>query len=483
MNPSDVPQSKPSGVNPLADLDRLFERQRAAFRRHANPSAAERKAHLDALCRLLVDHADAIAAAIDADFGHRSAHETKMLEIFPSLLEAKHARAHVESWMWPERKPTAFWFLPGRSQIVKQPLGVVGIIVPWNYPLFLSAGPLVSALAAGNRVMVKVSEFTPRFGELFARLIGSFFAEDHVAVVNGGVDVAQAFAARPFDHLLFTGSTSVGHQIMRAAAEHLTPVTLELGGKSPAIVAPGFPVDVAARRIIWGKCLNAGQTCIAPDYVLLPERPENSVQTFVEAARDEVQRLYPEGAGSADYSAVVNARHYRRLREYLEDAVAKGARAVALAGGESESTRKLPPTIVTGVTAAMRVTQDEIFGPLLPIQTYRDLDEALGYVADRPRPLAMYYFDEDQARIRRVLDESISGNVTVNDTILHIAQTDLPFGGVGASGMGHYHGADGFNTFSKRKGVFMQSRFNGSWLLKPPFGKRVERMLRLMLRN
>ena len=463
----------------VSDLDRIFQLQRDAFRRQPNPPAGERRAHLDAMCRLLLDNSDALAAAIDADFGHRSVHETKILEIFPALQAAKHARAHVAKWMRPERKSVSVWFLPGRARVVKQPLGVVGIIVPWNYPLYLAVGPLISALAAGNRVMVKMSEFTPSLADLFAHLIGFYFAPDHVAVVNGGVELAQAFAAKPFDHLLFTGSTSVGHQIMRAAAENLTPVTLELGGKSPAIIAPEFPVDVAARRIIWGKCLNAGQTCIAPDYVLLPEA---EVQGFIDSARDEVRRFYPEGAASADYSAIINAHHYGRLLGYLEDARAKGAQVVALADGGSQSTRKLPPTIVTEVNDDMRVMQDEIFGPLLPIVPYRNLDEALGYVADHPRPLAMYYFDYDRARIERVLHDSVAGGVTVNDTMLHIAQDELPFGGVGASGMGQYHGEEGFNIFSKRKGVFLQSRLNGLWLFKPPFGKLVEKLFKLMLR-
>src|SRR5262245_50541872 len=330
----------------IADLDHVFQLQRQAARRQPHPPADERRTHLDAVCRLLLDNGDAIAAAIDADFGHRSIHETKILEIFPALQSAKHARAHVTKWMRPERKSVSVWFMPGRARVVKQPLGVVGIIVPWNYPLYLAVGPLVSALAAGNRVMVKMSEFTPRFSELFAQLIGSCFASDHVAVVNGDVEVAQAFAAKPFDHLLFTGSTSVGHQIMRTVAENLTPVTLELGGKSPVIIAPEFPVDVAARRIIWGKCLNAGQTCIAPDYLLLPEA---EVQRFIDAARHEVRRFYPESVTSADYSAIINPRHFGRLLEYLEDARAKGAQVVPLADGESPSTRKLPPTIVTGV--------------------------------------------------------------------------------------------------------------------------------------
>jgi coniferyl-aldehyde dehydrogenase len=457
----------------------IFERQRAAFRRHPNPPASERRAHLDAVARLLLDHADALAAALSADFGHRSAHETKILEIFPSLLAARHASEHVATWMRPERKSVSFWFQPGRAQVIKQPLGVAGIIVPWNYPIFLAAGPLVSALAAGNRVMVKMSELAPRLGELFATLVAASFPEDHVAVVNGGVDVAQEFSATPFDHLLFTGSTAVGHHIMRAASQHLTPVTLELGGKSPAIIAPGFPVDVAARRIIWGKSLNAGQTCIAPDYVMLPA---HEVDPFVAAARDEVRRLYPDGVASADYSAIVNTKHYDRLKSTLDDAIAKGAKAIALADDGSEAARKMAPTVVTSVRDDMRIMQEEIFGPLLPLEPYRTLDEALERVADRPRPLALYYFDRDEARIARVVNESISGNVTVNDTMLHIAQEELPFGGVGASGMGHYHGEEGFNTFSKRKGVFSQSRFNATWLLKPPFGARVDKMLRVLLK-
>jgi coniferyl-aldehyde dehydrogenase len=466
----------------VADLDTIeaiFQLQRHAFRQQPNPPADARRAGLDRVCRLLREHSDAIAAAIDADFGHRSVHETRILEIFPALQAAKHAGARVEKWMRPEHAAVSAWFKPGRARVVKQPLGVVGIIVPWNYPLYLAVGPLVSALAAGNRVMLKMSEFTPRFGALFAQLIGAYFASDLVAAVNGGVEVAQAFAAKPFDHLLFTGSTSVGRQVMRAAAENLTPVTLELGGKSPAVIAPDFPVDIAARRIIWGKCLNAGQTCIAPDYVLLPEA---EVQSFIESARDEVRRLYPKNIASADYSAVVNEHHYSRLLGYLEDARIKGAQVVDLGDGGSQATRKLPPTIVTWVNDDMRLMRDEIFGPLLPLVPYRNLDEALSYVADRPRPLAMYYFDDDRARTERVLHESMAGGVTINDTILHIAQDELPFGGVGASGMGQYHGREGFNTFSKRKGVFMQSRLNGLWLFKPPYGRLVEKLFKLMLR-
>jgi coniferyl-aldehyde dehydrogenase len=469
----------PEATPELAELHAIFESQRAAFQRQPNPPAGERKAHLALLCRLLLENADAFVRAISADFGHRSPHETKILEIFTSLQAAKHARAHVARWMRPERKPVSLWFQAGRARLVKQPLGVVGVIAPWNYPLYLTMGPLVSALAAGNRVMIKPSELTPRFGELLAQLIARSFERDHVAVVNGGVEVARAFAGEPFDHLLFTGSTAVGRQIMHAAAENLTPVTLELGGKSPVIVAPAFPIEVAARHILRGKCLNGGQTCVAPDYVLLPA---DAIAAFIEAARAEVRRLYPDGVGSDDYTAIINARHYQRLRDYLPDASAKGAQIIELAAGTDDSARKLAPTLVVGVNDTMRLMQEEIFGPILPVMTYQTLDDALRYVSDRPRPLALYYFDRDRARIDRVLAESIAGGMSVNDTIFHVAQDELPFGGVGPSGMGHYHGEEGFNTFSNRKGVFLQSRLNSTGLLMPPFGKRIERVLRLLLR-
>jgi acyl-CoA reductase-like NAD-dependent aldehyde dehydrogenase len=381
--------------------------------------------------------------------------------------------------MRPERKPVSMWFQFGRARVVRQPLGVVGIMVPWNFPLLLAVGPLVAALAAGNRVMLKISEFSTTFGQLFAKLVAGRFAEDHVTVVNGGIDVGQAFAAQPFDHLLFTGNTSVGREVMLAAAVHLTPVTLELGGKSPAIISPGFSVDAAARRIIWGKCLNAGQSCIAPDYVLLPAGQE---QTFIAAAQEEVRRFYPAGAASHDYSAIVNGRHYQRLMNTLADAIAKGASPIPLSDGQSESARRFPPIVLLHVTDDMLVMQDEIFGPLLPLIPYTHFDDALALVTERPRPLALYFFDRDRRRIERVLESTIAGGVTVNDTMLHFAQENLPFGGIGPSGIGHYHGEDGFLTFSKRKGVFLQSRCNAVGLLKPPYGSCAERVIKLMLR-
>jgi aldehyde dehydrogenase (NAD+)/coniferyl-aldehyde dehydrogenase len=356
----------------------------------------------------------------------------------------------------------------------------VGIIVPWNYPVYLAAGPLVAALAAGNRVMLKLSEFTPRTAALFDELVQKYFGSDEVVVVTGDATQAADFSRLPFDHLLFTGSTAVGRHVMHAAAENLTPVTLELGGKSPAIVGGDANLAHAAERIVAGKMFNAGQTCIAPDYALVPER---SVKAFVTEAKAVVARLYPDLASTADYSTIINDRHFARLAGYAEDAKTLGAEVIPLSDADPEpQTRRMPPVAVLRVTDSMRVMQDEIFGPLLPIVPYRAIDDAIRYIAERPRPLALYYFGRDNGDIERVLRETHSGGVTLNDVILHIAQDDLPFGGVGPSGMGHYHGRDGFLAFSKAKGVFRQARLNGMGLFNPPYGQRFSRLIRLLLR-
>jgi coniferyl-aldehyde dehydrogenase len=462
------------------DTEALFRQQRDAFAADPYPAAAARIARLDRLEALVKDHAAEWAEAISRDFGGRSRHETQLLEIFPSLEAIRHARRHVRRWMKPRRRATSLWFLPGRSSVVPQPLGVAGIVVPWNYPLYLAIGPLVPALAAGNRALVKMSESTPATGELLARLVERHFPGGEVRVVNGGPEVAQAFCRLPFDHLLFTGSTTVGHHVMRAAADNLTPVTLELGGKSPAIVGRGFPVAEAAGRIAYGKCLNAGQTCIAPDYALVPEE---RVDAFVEAARAAIAAHYPTLAANPDFTAIVDARHRDRLARLLEDAVGKGARAIEVnpAGEDVAAAGKRAPTLLTGVDDSMAVMREEIFGPLLPIVAYRDLDEAIAFVNARPRPLALYVFEHDGDAVRRVIERTVSGGVTVNETILHIAQDDLPFGGVGASGMGRYHGREGFETFSQMKAVFRQPRLNGLKLFRPPYGARFERLVRLLL--
>jgi len=468
---------------PSADatgFKRIFGRMHAATRRNPVVERSRRQLQLDALMALVHDNADGFVMAISADFGHRSPHETRLLELFPSLEAVRHTLAHFGAWMKPQKKSASVWFRPGRARIIMQPLGVVGIIVPWNYPLFLAISPLAAALAAGNRVMIKMSEFTPRTGELLAELVTRYFAADDVTVVLGDASVGADFARLSFDHLLFTGSTRVGHDIMRMAADNLTPVTLELGGKSPAIVGPDYPLAKAAERIMVGKLMNAGQTCIAPDYVLVPAGRE---QAFVDAARVVVARCFPAMATTPDYTSIINDRHYQRLQGYVGDALERGARIEPLSPASADDTRRrLPPLALLNVNDDMRVMQDEIFGPLLPILPYADLDAAISYVNQHPRPLALYCFENDSGRRDRVLNETVAGGVTVNDTILHIAQEDLPFGGVGPSGMGHYHGIEGFRTFSKQKGIFYQSGLNGMSLFNPPYGALFERLTKFLIR-
>lgn len=444
------------------------------------PEWSRRAAWLQALRSLLRDNEQAICGAITQDFGCRPAEETRLLEMFPSLGGIDHALRHGRRWMRPQRGFAGFWFLPARTERVAQPLGVVGIIVPWNYPLYLAVGPLVDALAAGNRVLVKMSEYTPRFSALFAQLIEKYFPDGEVRVVNGDAGVAQAFSALPFDHLLFTGSTAVGRHVMRAAAENLTPVTLELGGKSPAIIGPGARFGKAVERIIYGKCVNAGQTCIAPDYVLLPRE---RVRDFIDAARKAFVRMYPDFIRSGHYASVITPRQHQRLRNLRDNALAQGASAHALVPERDDDARFMPPTLLTGVDADSDVMREEIFGPLLPLVPYDDIAGALDFIAARPHPLALYLFETDKALVRRILRQSTAGGVTVNDTLYHIAQHHLPFGGVGHSGMGAYHGEDGFRTFSKMKPIFRQARFNATGLLNPPYGTRFRRMLKLLLRR
>jgi len=464
-----------------AALHDAFAAARRAYEASRMPSPAERRQSLTRLEQLLVNHREAIEVAISSDFGNRSRHETQLLEIFPALGTVRDARRHVARWMKPARAWASLWFLPARTEIRPQPLGVVGIIVPWNYPVLLAVAPLAAALAAGNRVLVKMSELTPQTSALFARLVSEHFPSDQVTVVTGGADVAKEFSRLPFDHLLFTGSTAVGRQVMHAAAEHLTPVTLELGGKSPAIIGPECRIDEAADKILFGKCLNAGQTCIAPDYVLLPRAQE---QAFGVAAQRAVARLYPTLAGNRDYTSIINERHLARLRGYMQDAAARGASLLPLsAAGESlEGSGKIAPTLVANVNDSMRLMQEEIFGPLLPLVPYDSLDEAIRYVNARPRPLALYYFGNFDDHIQRVLNETVAGGVSINETLMHISQESLPFGGVGPSGMGAYHGRFGFETFSKMKPVFHQSSLNGLHLFKPPFGKRFESLISFLLR-
>jgi coniferyl-aldehyde dehydrogenase len=471
MNASDTP----------TELHAAFERQRAAFAAAPFPDARERAERLRLLARLVSDNEKAICEAIDRDFGGRPAIETELAEIWPSLEELKSAARHVKRWMAPQRAGVSKWFLPARGTVIPQPLGVIGIIVPWNYPLFLAAGPMAAAIAAGNRVMVKMSEFTPAFSALFQSMCAQVFRDDVVRIVTGGAEVAAQFSALPFDHLLFTGSTLVGRKVMGAAAANLTPVTLELGGKSPTVIAPDYPLAHAVERILAGKLLNAGQTCIAPDYVLLPRA---ALEEFVATARAAAQRLYPGKLGDGNYCSVVNDRQYRRLTGYLDELGGRGTRVEPLFDGPArdETRHRLAPALVIDPPLDSAIMRDEIFGPPLPLIAYDNIDEAIGFINARARPLALYWFDRDATRVERVLRQTHAGGVCINDTILHVAQHTLPFGGIGPSGMGHYHGRWGFETFSKLKPVFRQARFNGLKLFLPPYSPLMRRLLAVMKR-
>jgi len=453
---------------------------KAAHRKQGAPSYDKRIEHLDALRRALVTNKEAIAKAISADFGGRSRVESLVAEVFVTVAGIDYVKERLHEWMEVEPREVAWTFLPGRAEVQNQPVGVVGIIAPWNYPVQLVFAPLVAVLAAGNRAMIKPSELVPETSELIAKIVESTFSADHVTVHLGGVDVSEAFSKLPLDHLVFTGSTRVGKAVMKAAAENLVPVTLELGGKSPAIVGRDFSIATAAERIMNGKLFNAGQTCIAPDYALVPRK---DVDAFVNECKAAVGKLYPTLVGNADYTSIVNDRQRERLRGYLTDAKENGAKLVPLNPGKEsfDKTGKLEPTIVLDAKETMSVLGEEIFGPILPVVPYDTLDEAIAYVNDHPRPLALYVFENDDEAVEKVLAETTSGGVTVNDTMLHIAQDDLPFGGVGPSGMGHYHGKEGFDTFTKKKPVFYQSRLNATDIVRPPYGKAVDYFLKLMI--
>src|SRR5690606_31972622 len=409
------------------------------------PTRADR---LRRLLRLILDNEAEIENAIDDDFGGRPAMETQIAEIFPSVTAIRGALRSGRRWMRPRRAAVTKWFLPARARIVPRPLGVVGIVAPWNYPLYLVVGPLVDALAAGNRAMVKPSEHTPRFSALLAGLVAERFAADELAVVTGGPETGAAFTALPFDHLVFTGSTAVGRKVMRAASEHLTPLTLELGGKSPAVLAPGYPIERAVPRIVHGKLLNAGQTCIAPDYVFVPR---DRVAAFVEAARTRVRTMHPNGLDDRDYCSIVDERQYARLQALLDEARHAGVRRVDLFEGAAhdDAAHRLAPVLLVDPPPSLAVMREEIFGPILPVLTYDRLDDAVASIEPVPRPLALYWFDDDARRAARAIERTHVGGACINDTLMHGAQEGLPFGGVGASGMGHYHGRWGFDAFSK----------------------------------
>jgi coniferyl-aldehyde dehydrogenase len=463
-----------------ADLDRLFALQRAAFARERYPDLRMRLDRLSRLKALVKENEARFAAAVDNDFGDRSEHETRLAELYIVAAEITDAQASLARWMRNERVVTPLHLQPGRARIERQPLGVAGIISPWNYPVQLALAPALGALAAGNLVLLKPSELTPATSALLQELVAAHFGEDEFAVVLGDAEVGRAFTHLPFDHLFFTGSTAVGRQVARAAAENLTPVTLELGGKSPALFAPDADLALCAPRLMAGKLLNAGQTCIAPDYALVPA---GRVDDFVSAVRAATARLYPSYAANPDYTAIINDRHFQRLTALIDDARAKGATIIPLASaGETPApgSRRLPPTLIVGVDDTMDVMREEIFGPLLPVESFASIDDAVAKINVRPHPLAFYYFGRDRTQCGSVLRQTLAGGVTVNDTLWHFVHKNLPFGGVGASGNGAYHGEASFLTFTHRKPVFVQPRFAAAKLLYPPYGKLFENVLGLL---
>ncbi|HEX5959734.1 MAG TPA: coniferyl aldehyde dehydrogenase [Rhodanobacteraceae bacterium] len=465
---------------PTTSLHDLLERQRAAWRART-PDRAQR---MDDLARLRVAfkaRLEDFARAANDDFGRRPRVETLLADGMPVLNEIDHVRRHVRRWMRPQRVAADLSFLPARCQIIQKPLGVVGIISPSNYPVNLALVPLVDALAAGNHAMLKPSEHTPRTSALLAELLAGVFPAERVAVVHGGPDVAAAFAALPFDHLLFTGSTAIGAKVLVAAAPNLTPVTLELGGKSPALVAPGCVTARNVDRIAAGKFLNAGQTCVAPDYVLVHEAERDAMVALLRAY---VARHYPAFRDPPDFASIVSDAQHARLRAWLDEARVAGATVMPLAEGGVDAAvrRMLAPSVVLDAPESATLMREEIFGPVLPIVTYREFDAAIDYVNDRPRPLALYVFDDDSARVRRVLDTCIAGTAAVNDCVFQFAQSRLPIGGVGPSGMGAYHGHAGFLAFCKQMPVFRQARWSAAGWLRPPYGARAERLLRFLLR-
>ncbi len=455
--------------------DRLVA-QKAAFLAKPMPDAQHRIESLNKLKRIIINNSDAIIHSISTDFSNRSESETLLAEIFPLLEAIEYSKSRIKKWMKTQKRKVPMTVMPAKVSVMYQPLGVVGIVVPWNFPLFLGLSPLVSALAAGNRAMIKMSEFAPRTAELVKQIIGAEFSPDEVAVFTGEVDVSTEFTKLPFDHLVFTGATPVGKIVMRAAAEHLTPVTLELGGKSPTIIHESFPIDEAAERIAFGKGMNAGQICVSPDYILCP-RPK--VNAFAQAFVKAMSRNYPSLRSNEDYTAIINDRQLKRLQSYLQDAEEKGAQIITVnpSGETFENTRKFPMTLVLDTTEDMLIEQEEIFGPILPIKAYDSMDEAIQYVNQGPRPLALYYFDWDKQRAEDVLARTHSGGACINDTLSHVTADDAPFGGIGPSGMGHYHGKEGFINFSKAKTVVRKGRINTTRFVAPPWNKPAYNLL------
>jgi coniferyl-aldehyde dehydrogenase len=484
-----APSTAVSASDAETQMQSVLEAQRNDFIAEGGVSASTRKDRLERGIAALLKHQDAIIEALNSDFSCRSREVTMLTDVAPSIGPMRHAIKHLDKWMRREKRPTMFPLnlLGGRSTVEYQPLGVIGIISPWNFPVNLTFSPLASCLAAGNRAMIKPSEFTPATSAVMAQVVAEAYDEKEVAIFPGGPEVGQAFSGLAFDHLLFTGATGVARHIMAAASRNLVPVTLELGGKCPVIISRDADLTLAAQRIMIGKTLNAGQICLAPDYLMVPEEKLSEVVDTLQAVTKD---MYPTLLANADYTSVVNDRHYQRLNDYLKDAVEHGANVMPMNPGKEdfdkqEGTHKIAPTLVLNAPENSKVMEEEIFGPLLPIRTYKDFSETINYVNAKPRPLAAYYFGNNTDEQQAVLTRTTSGGVCINDVLMHFSQEELPFGGVGPSGMGAYHGHDGFKAFSHAKAIYRQTRFNVAKLagLMPPYGPATEKSIQTQIKK
>ncbi|MEP1471210.1 MAG: coniferyl aldehyde dehydrogenase [Halieaceae bacterium] len=483
-----APQQLPTISDIEERMQQVLANQKQAYLAEGFVTAETRIDRLDRGIDVLLEYQDKLVDALNTDFSCRPREVSLLTDLAAAVTPMKHAKKHLRSWMKPEKRASTFplGLLGGRSRIEYQPLGVVGVIAPWNFPVNLAFGPLGGILAAGNRVMMKPSEFTPATSEVMCEMVAKAWDENEVAIFDGGPDVGQAFSGLAFDHLLFTGATGIARHIMAAASKNLVPVTLELGGKSPVIISRSADIEKSIGRIMMGKTMNAGQICLAPDYLMVPEEKLHEV---VEAIQTSVGEMYPKLLDNPQYTSVINDRHYQRLTGYINEAEERGAKVIAVNPGKEDfseqSGYKIPPTLILEPADDLKAMEEELFGPVLPIMTYKEFDETINYVNSKPRPLAAYYFGQDKSEESAVLTKTTSGGACINDVIMHIAQEELPFGGVGPSGMGSYHGYEGFKNFSHGKSIYSQSSLNIGKLsgMLPPYGKSTESAIKMQIKK
>lgn len=465
------------------NLNKVLEKQKKAHLRDGALSVETRKEWIDRCIALLIKYQNEIVEAISKDFGHRSTESSLLADVAGSIGSLKSAKENIKKWVKPEKRkvtPAILGLLGAKLRVEYQPLGTVGVISPWNFPVTLTFGPLGSIFAAGNRAMIKPSEFTPETSKLMKVMFEEAFKEEEVAVFTGGPDLGEAFSSLPFDHLLFTGATSIAKHVMRAASENLVPVTLELGGKSPVIISKNTNFDMSVKRVMAGKTMNAGQICLAPDYVFIPK---DKKEEFISQSKKTVTEMYPSLKDNPDYTSVINQRHYDRLQGYVDEAKEKGFEVIEINPSNEDFSQqahhKIPPTLIVDPDDNLSVMKEEIFGPILSVKTYEDIEDTVDYINSNDRPLGLYYFGDDKKEMQNVLENTTSGGVTINDVVFHVGQDNAPFGGVGPSGTGSYHGIEGFKNFSHTKTIYTQSSFDGLFgPFRPPFGAKAKNAIK-----